>query len=160
MQFSFLFPHIEEYPINLVERGVPQDAYFECVSNSFLDGLINYTDPRKGFLVWKGSGSTSDYYDADIVEIEHLLEVYNNHPHSKFGIFGYSNAYIEVVILSETDNSYWVFWYDPDVSDCGIGRSDKSRVSWSQFVDGMTVALNAHGVVRKLDRMSGWMGWR
>jgi len=161
MMFRELFPNEEQYPENIAERGVPQDTYFQYISSTFLDGLINYTEAKRGCLVITvGSGSNADHYSDDVAEIEHLLAVYNNSWHSTFSIFGHTKAYVKVAILSSTENSHWLFYYDPDTSDCGVGRCSKERVSAEQFADGMHRWLEDQGHDFALRRISGWMGWQ
>lgn len=160
MMFRELFPNEEQYPENIAERGVPQDTYFQYVSHTFLDGIINYTEVCKGWLViTSGSGSTADHYSDDVAEIEHLSAVYNHQWHSTFSIFAHTKAYVKVVILASTENSHWFFYYDPDVSDCSIGRCNKERVSDEQFAKGMYDWLEDQGHYFELKRISGWMGW-
>ncbi|KKK82486.1 hypothetical protein LCGC14_2802880, partial [marine sediment metagenome] len=114
--YNGTFPTVEEYPENIAERGVPQDMYYRYVSSTFLDGLINYTEPIKGYLVYKQSGSNADHYSNDMYEMEQLIGIHERTWHSKFRLFAHSKLYIRVAVLAETKGSYWMFLYDPDVS--------------------------------------------
>ena len=147
--FWDLFPGSEEYPDNLAERGVPQDVLYVYVSNTFLDGFINYTKVFAIYVLAPGYSVLSEYEG----DIEKAL----NETHTKFHEFGL----IDTVLLAETENSLWVFWYDADVSNCVIGRCDKGKVTRSRFEE---LCLSAVGRdsprYKKLDRLpQGWMGW-
>ena len=157
MFFSDLFPTIEEYPKNIAERGVPMDTYFKYVSSTFLNGLINYTEAREGYLVSGRSGSNADDYANDMYDMEHLLAIYNTRWHGKLSIFAHAKAYIKVAILAETDHCFWLFLYDPDVSDCGIGRVDGTRLVWNEFKEVVLEYLEIveQGDLTKLERLRG-----
>lgn len=147
--FWELFPDSEEYPDNLAERGVPQDTLYAYVSNTFLDGIINYTKVFATYVLAPGYGELSEYEES----IEDAL----SETHTKFHEFGL----IDTVLLTETENSLWVFWYDADVSNCIIGRCDKGKATKSRFEELClsTVEKNSPRY-KKLDRLpQGWMGW-
>lgn len=113
MDFFDLFKDSEEYPENLAESGVPQNMMFEYVSSTFLNGLINYITPfwacvLERYTTWK---------NVDTAQWKEYLQV----PHLKLRDFD-----DDIFVLGETENSFWFFWFDCDVSDCAVGRIDKS----------------------------------
>ena len=109
-----LFERDEEYPKNVAERGVQNNTLYSYISNTFLDGLINYVD-----VFWACVIERYEVWDMQIMK-ETITAVSSNH-HTKY------SAYIDdCLLLAETDHCYWFFWYDRDVSDCMIGRMDKS----------------------------------
>lgn len=147
--FWELFPESEEYPDNLAERGAPQDTLYEYVSNTFLDGLVNYVEVFAIYVLAPGYGVLSEYEE----DIKEAL----NETHTKFHEFGL----IDTVLLAETGNSLWVFWYNADVSDCTIGRCDIEKVTKSEFETLFLCMLeeDKHRY-KKLDRLPrGWKGW-
>lgn len=104
---------VHEYPDDgVAESAMPQGVFYEFISSTFLKGIINYVKIFAVYLVLKEDDKVSDGA---------LLEFLGD-LHPKLGFFGTG-----VVVLAETENSHWVFWYDPDVSDCGVGRCEKDR---------------------------------
>ena len=78
--FWKLFSDSEDYPDNLAERGVPQDTLYAYVSNTFLDGLINYTKVFAIYVLAPDYGVLSEYED----DIKEAL----NETHTRFHEFG------------------------------------------------------------------------
>jgi len=146
--FWKLFSNSEEYPDNLAERGVPQDTLYEYVSNTFLDGIINYVEVFALYVLGPGYGELSEYEES----IGEALKA----THTKFREFGL----LETILLAKTKNSLWVFWYAPDVSDCFIGRCDIEKVTKSRFEELFLGTIAKGPGYKKLDRLPhGWIGW-
>ena len=111
MNFFDIFKDSEDYPKNIAERGVPEGMLYQYVSNSFLDGLINYTEPFWGCIIER-------YTKFEDMSAERWREITCcASPLKNFGD--------DILILSETLNSLWFFWYDQDNSGCSIGRVAK-----------------------------------
>lgn len=94
-------------------NGVPVDVGYEYVSNTFLDGFINYNRNIIGaFLIGRyhiDDEHGKEYLDGCINGAEY---------HTKIG-----NFMDDVVILVRLpDDTYGFFHYDYDVSDCSIAR--------------------------------------
>jgi len=145
MSFYNLFQHIEEYPDNIAEQGIPNNTLFEFVSSSFLNGFINYTEPFWGcvierYKVWKD-------IDMDMWK-KYLFDPLPPHAH-----LDYFDD--DVLILSETANCFWFFWFDCDVSDCQIGRIDKSLITKDEMRDLLVEWIKSHDYTdRPLDTES------
>ena len=111
---------VEEYPDNVAKNALPQDTFYEYISSTFLNGLINYVKIFATYLI----------LDRDRSEkvSEEVIEQSSKRVHTHLGSFG-----IMVTVLAETENSFWIFCYDPDVSDCGVGRCSKAEMSRDDF---------------------------
>lgn len=102
-----------DMPDNLdVFEGVGINKGFQHISHTYLNGLINYTKPVKAFLTFEYN------YDNKEDTLKRLSEM-TSHDwfHTNLGILEDS-----VVVIGELDNSYVVFIYDCDVSECCIYR--------------------------------------
>lgn len=145
--FRDLFPCQEEYPDNVAERGVPQGMFYEYISSSFLDGFVNYVEIFAAYVLQPPNAALSEYKK----DIEKAL----NNAHTKFRDFGL----IDVILLAETENSFWIFWYDPDVSDCCIARCDK-KVDKEEFRRLFLLALLKDRTYMRLSKLpQGWISW-
>lgn len=137
MQFFDLFHDCEEYPDNIAERGVPQSMLYEYVSSTFLNGLINYVNPFWGcvlerYEVWKN------------FNIEEIVNKAISQPHLKLSEF-----IDDVLVLAETENSYWFFWFDNDVSDCQVGRVEKSSTTKDSMKKSLIEWIESHEYVER-----------
>ncbi len=111
---------VEEYPDDVAENALPQDTFYEYISSTFLNGLINYVKIFATYLILnKDQGEKVS---------EEAIEELRKSPHTHLGNFD-----VMVTVLAETEDSFWVFCYDPDVSDCGIGRCSKAKMSCDDF---------------------------
>lgn len=116
MNFFDLFDDNEEYPENIAERGVPENILYEYVSSQFLSGLVNYVKPfwvcvLERYTCWK----TVDLSQWD-------KKAAQFHP-------DYAGIDDDILMLAETENNYWFFWSDRDVSDCCVGRIGKTKTT-------------------------------
>lgn len=115
-EFLELFNENIDYPQNIAECGVPENTLYNYVPNSFLNGFINHVTPIRAIMVER-------YGDDEDREQNPLsIQQFNKQPHADL-----SELSDDVLILAETTNSYWLFWYDKDVSDCSIGRVNKTK---------------------------------
>jgi len=115
-----------QYPnptLTMLEVGL----YHTYLSSTFLNGWINYVTPLGASLITryrahsKNLDVAAKFHDPENVDFRH---------HTRLSLLG-----DDVVILacSEPDEkhqflelppekTYWLFWFDCDVSDCEIGR--------------------------------------
>lgn len=86
---------------------------YNFVSNTLLNGVINYVKPIKVFLM--------DRYTEDVLKRNSAIKKFNTDPsfHCNLSIFE-----DDIIILAYEEESgfYWFFWFDCDCSDCSIGR--------------------------------------
>ncbi|QWU13375.1 hypothetical protein SAMN04487895_10338 [Paenibacillus sophorae] len=123
-EFFDLFDDTDDYPRNLAETGVPINTCFDCVGYDYLDVTLKYTKVFYAAMIEHYDKRTAEQKEAiynDIINKEYRYQQY------------YDIVEDHVVFLSESKNSYWIFYYDPDVSDCLIGRVEKSRISKEEF---------------------------
>lgn len=78
----------------------------------------------------------------------------------------WSEAPDDVLILAETDDFWWFFWYDRDCSDCCIGRANKANVGISKeelikLFDVVTTNWDGYTKTSLIDftvNCKGWIG--
>lgn len=133
-----IFLDSEDYPQNVAERGVAEDTAYCYISNTFLNGFINYVDVIKAVVVERYTcppdcdcinGNTDTCVVWDSPEFHERLKPMISNFHCDW-----SYSPDDVWILAETENCWWFFWYDRDCSDCCIGRANKQRL----ISDGLT----------------------
>lgn len=99
-----------EYPENPALNILPWNVYWYNISDTFLNGFINYVTPLKIFVL--------DRY-SDPKEPEKLN--FTDNCNTKLSFF-----HDDIVLLSrigdEKQGMYMFFYFDMDVSDCCIGR--------------------------------------
>lgn len=120
--FFSLFKESIAYPDNLAETGVPQDTLLSYVSNTFLNGFVNYVDIKHVIMIERYTK-----FDAD--KIDRFIEWLNNEPNTKYDNIQKTidDVVDDIILFGETDNSCWFFWSDRDCSDCNIGRISSIR---------------------------------
>lgn len=104
--------------------GIPPDSSINYVSNTFLDGLVNYIENHRAFMINRyGIDEDDDIPNTDnVTQQDRYLkaaELIAEMPHSKLLTFD------DVLLFGKTDNSLYYLWYDRDVSDCCIDRVSK-----------------------------------
>jgi len=121
-----LFDETVDYPIDCVEEGVPRNTLFCYISDSYLNGFINYVNNDKAVMIkrYREEGAYSE-----------LISSFGEQYHSKLSILP-----DDVLIAGSSKNSYWFFWYDKDNSDCCIGQFDQMKCS-----KGQVISLNLKG---------------
>lgn len=104
--------------------GIPPNCNIEYISVSFLDGIVNYLDNRRAFMM--NRYGLSDYpalaNNGEVTQRECYRKAANEiaeMPHSEL------LTYDDVLLFGETENSFYYLWYDNDVSDCCIQRVSK-----------------------------------
>jgi hypothetical protein len=154
MNFYDIFKETEQYPENICERGVPQDTLFEYVSNTFLDGLINYVSDHRAYMLERyGKFENGKHVEHKVTDIEAMKTKLEDDVHTAL-----STCPDDVVVLAESQNSYWFFYYDWDCSDCEIGRVDRASFdSFEKFVEHFKE--NSRGNMIMLPKPTGWISW-
>lgn len=128
-----------DYPSSQIAEtgGIGQNTFYDYVSNSFLDGLVNYANIQKAFIV-----GGDDLDRARYRTHEELVASLNSQVHSKL------NCGQDVILLGNTDKSFWLFWYDQDCSNCALLRIERSFFQdFEQFVSSVLgfVKESEHG---------------
>ena len=143
---SALFESSVEYPSHeeLCELGVPQGTLFDYVASTYLDGFVNYLEPFTCYIILDYDEQVDDDYLTELTREASSPRGYNT---------TLSNLEHDVIILGETANSFWFLWYDPDTSDCSIGRLNKrmSRKDFEKLFDDIS---NLRRVT-----VHSWIGW-
>jgi hypothetical protein len=124
IDFMELFDFCEEYPDNLSETGVPQDTLFEYVSNTFLNGLINYVEPFFVCVVERYKD-----WDEENIDFKKWDKIASEFHTNYIDIMQDD----DIILLAESKNSWWYFYSDGDVSDCEIGRISKEKITKKEF---------------------------
>lgn len=148
--FMDLFEDTYEYPKIAEHCGVPENTLFCYISDSFLDGFINYFDFVNAYVVHR-------YRDEPAPKEE--IEIFNNTHHSKISLLE-----DDVLILSQSERDWWFFWYDQDCSDCAIERFSKEIAShntvqrlFKEFCVGDRKHFYFKGDGQQI-KLKGWVG--
>lgn len=110
-----LFDRDISYPDHsLILNGLKDGMNFTYISNTYLNGFINYVDIIGGYMVRKYQGE-KEKWDEACSNVDALL----NEPHTNISD---AHKFDDILILARGAGSYWLFWNDGDCSDCCIGR--------------------------------------
>lgn len=124
------FNYVEDYPKKVIADILPMDILWCYISSTFLNGLVNYTDPVKCFIVHRYTeldekvGKPS-WADKELTK----QEIWNEVSSDPFRFF-HMNLHVfgdDLALLSYKDGVYSYFWFDCDVSDCEVGRFETSE---------------------------------
>lgn len=128
-----LFDEDIEYPDNdEIVEGVNVGVNFCYISNTYLNGFINYVDIIGGYMIRRykvlekdieksRENNNQSKEDLSWEESCKLVDKLSNGCHT---CLSDSNKFDDQLILAKNSNSYWLFWNDCDCSDCCIGRLD------------------------------------
>lgn len=145
-KFLDYFTESIEYPRNVAANPIPMNTLWSYISSTFLNGFINYVTIIDAQLLDRymkmdeyfnnaEDGPNQQYHDGtgwvqppDNLTKRALFDLYTNPKNRdvpKLNCFD-----DDVLILSrcrddgsvDTKGMYMFFWFDQDVSDCGIGR--------------------------------------
>lgn len=159
--FNDEYHYISPYRL---EQPFKDGDFYNYVSHTVLDGVINYVTPIKIFLL--------DRYTTDLEKRQQLLNKFHNEPetHTSFSMLE-----DDVLILAHEDDSnyYWFFWSDCDCSDCEIGRfkttDSREEVieSFTEWVKGRQINYcskyhpEREGKVEEVDcsKVRGWVSF-
>lgn len=109
-----LFHEYYEYPDSDLLLNAPKDGdCFAYVSNSYLNGFINYVKIIGAFALRRYNRDEKYDYRSEIEKIK-------NEPHCNFSKL----IKDDVVVIAKGANSHWFFWSDQDCSDCVIARTE------------------------------------
>jgi len=139
------FTECVDYPAEdqLCDDGVLDGVLYDYVSNTYLDGFINYLGKLTVFLL---PDNTQAVTDIGIQELEEVFKGYN----TKLYDIGY-----EILVLGETKKFFWILNYNPDNSDCAIGKFtkpfDRSRLE--------ALLISLYDVVYLPYTPKGWVHW-
>lgn len=112
-KFMDLFDESVDYPEPAIDP-FPLGTLYCYVSQTLLDGMINYIDIKAAYLITRYQS-----HSRNIASAGAFLEA--GAIHSRLGSMG-----DDLLILGRPEGSmtWWFFWYDCDVSDCQMGRFD------------------------------------
>lgn len=125
----------EDYPQEVVHNILPYGTIWCYISNTFLNGLVNYAKPIKCYILERHSDNNKQVrissispklkYSGTKNELINKINSFELKFHeASLRIFN-----DDVIILSEIPttlnddiNRYIFFWFDYEVSDCCIGK--------------------------------------
>lgn len=121
--------------------GVPIGTRYQYVSSTFLNGLVNYVDNIKAAFVSfeyctdytdkNGWHSHEEKYGEIIRHLDIMTDNrYNQWYHTRLGDIGGC-----VLLIGELEDSWVIFEYDMDVSDCSIGRVSKEKYTYDDVLE-------------------------
>lgn len=144
-EYEYAGAQVEEF------GGIPQDTSYAYISNTFLNGMVNYGRNHRPFLIAR-YGIQKDPEDESIIErirdekydpLECLAEVrryYQEYADAQFAEIHPVMRGDDWLLGYETLSSYIWMWYDMDCSDCCVARYSKEScadvgiTSLDQFV--------------------------
>lgn len=116
-----------DYPQMIADNAMPANTCYNYISSCFLDGIINYLNTYDAlYLVHTYAKSPTDKEAI----LQSAREKYADQYHPKFLKL---HEECNVMVFGTTDLSYWLFWYDQDVSDCTVARG--LRTSYQSLDD-------------------------
>lgn len=151
-EFMRLSMDTYEYPSSQIEEfgGIPQNTLYDYVSESFLNGLVNYGSNHVGFLLARYGikKSTGIVGDGDPYNPEHYLPVteaaYQEYADTASRQPHFQATGDDWLIYYETETSYFHIWYDRDCSDCCIARFSKYDLRTACGIDTPEAFIEAH----------------
>ena len=135
--FEYASSHIEE------SGGIPQDTTYTYVSNTFLNGLVNYGSNHRPFLIARygikeetDTGGTVnaisrviDRLDSQDQQVAEVRRLYQDYADLAMGKTHPEFTGDDWLVFYSTCSSWIVMWYDQDCSDCSIERYSKESCS-------------------------------
>lgn len=137
------FHRVIEYPVGIAAAILPIGVLYRYISVSFLDGLIGHVTPAKAFVLGRYRQWDSSYRMGPLA-LENGMTVEPSTKEEAFRLLTSSDcSYLDtklrffdddVLILARISPHssyklhpderimYYYFHYDPDVSNCSIGR--------------------------------------
>lgn len=133
-----------EYPHEIIHNPIPYNTVWTYISDTYLNGIVNYLTPIKIYLVDRYTPNNEDISDRNVSyrltsgngfswekfkgtkgELKELLLSNKiTFYHTNLSCFG-----DDVIILAEFEHNendglgrYMFLWYDMDNSDCSIGK--------------------------------------
>jgi len=64
----------------------------------------------------------------------------------------------DIMLLAESDNDYWFFWSDRDVSDCCIGRFNKSKITKEEIKKSLIEWITQHEYLERGEHTESIVG--
>lgn len=153
-----------EYPpmIELISNGLKDGVRYSYVSHSFVNGMLPYVteNVRASWLLQKYRHEKSKEEDLPLTDdqIKDLVAKLNKAPHAKLDAFG-----DDVLLLCESEDRWFWFHLDCDVSDCEIGTLRKEGWSLDQLVERIENSFSdpdsGDGFIRAKLPTSIFRGW-
>lgn len=175
------FDYGVDYPTGIALDPLPYGAFWQYISDTFLNAFINYVDIKKAFVVCRymnlddqmdNRGTTimdppGSFNWVPLVgtkrEAYKLLCEEGRVFHSKLN----NDFQDDMIILSKIGDGKWmIFEYDCDCSDCGVGRfetidtDEQVIASFAEYVNTPTMAGDEGALEIPLHYFRGWLGSR
>jgi hypothetical protein len=114
---------IDKEPVNIISRGIQPGEGYEYISDSFINGLVNYRDYTVGGFMLRRYTDDEEWAES-CKYIDSLVdEVHSNFRKCMDDVF------LLMKFLDEEDNlNYIWYWYDQDVSDCCVAVFSADKV--------------------------------
>lgn len=120
------FTETHEYVIPYRQEEVfPSGHLYSYISGAVLDGVINYVEPIKAYILnrytdWNEEINRSDFTGTKNKLYESMVNCSHSPYHIKMSCFG--DDILLIGRVKSLENWYFYFWYDMDISDCSICR--------------------------------------
>ncbi len=184
---QYPFDYAQDYPSESIQEhgGIPQNSTYGYVSNTFLDGLVNYGSNHVAYMVAR-YGLRDDempYFESRKQGTEQETVEFIRREYQSFVDKNTEGHHVSFngddwLVLYETSTSYFFMWYDQDCSDCSMERYSIETLkeqyginSFSEFVYEALVdfladrakfcrrytGLNDDIIVQPANRITGWL---
>ncbi len=161
----------EDYPSVDQLTEMKTDSDYCYINSTYCVGLANWLKNVSAFMIARYS--LIDVYLDDTASLDdndELLQKYNENInylntisdkewyHTKLGVF----CKDDVIITGESDNNYYMVWFDRDVSDCEIIKISKEHYqSLKEFNNAIVEHFKKEKQfkIKPIRRPEGWFNW-
>lgn len=162
----------EDYPSVDQLTEMKTDSDYCYINSTYCVGLANILENISAFMIARYS--LVDNIDSEdtisLNDNDELLQKYNENInylntisdkewyHTKLGEF----CEDDVIITGESDNNYYMVWFDQDVSDCEIIKISKEHYqSLKEFNNAIVEHFEKEKQfkIKSIRRPEGWFNW-
>ena len=162
----------EDYPSvdQLTQMKVDSDYCY--INSTYCVGLANMLENISAFMIARYSlvDNIDSEYTVLLDDNDEFLKNYNENIdylnkisdsdwyHTKLGRF----CIDDVIITGESENNYYIVWFDHDVSDCEIIKINKKHYqSLKEFNDAVVEYFEKEKQfkIKPIRRPEGWFNW-
>lgn len=167
-ELNELFNEVIEYPRNFGETGVIKNIHYCYIPVYYLNAFINETKPIFACMIktdtkWNDDGYL--YIDESLYGLSSIENYIKKMPLNevknikvKENMMTKLRLYPDnVIVISESRNDRWYFYFDHDPKCCDIFRISKKDMSSEKLIDLLKATYKNEYI--ELPTPSGWTEW-